>query len=327
LEITSVSAGEGVSFEAIGIPTSPGAKHVYTVNWAALSAGGEGVTLEIDADGDDIIERTVIADEDLTSEEFTLQTETTVDFEPDVLNLGNRAKVVTVYIELPEGFDVSQIDVSKVKLNDSVPALSKPVQIGDYDIDGVPDLMVKFDGARATGLLEAGRQIVTLTGRLGDGTLFAGINTIRVIGVGGTQAAEAESDLAVPEEVVAATEETPTATQSDAGDTDEASEPQEGVAFMLLEACQTISELGPENFSSEDAAIALTTTIDAMFAMLDDGLYFEALAVLDNDVLQRIDGCANTGEPDEDDWIRSIEGQAIVYPLVIETIELLESLI
>ena len=70
---------------------------------------------------------------------------------------------------------------------------------------------------------------------------------------------------------------------------------------MLLEACQTIGELDPENFDNEEAAIELTTTIDAMFAMLDDGLYLEALAVLDNDVLQRIDGCANTGEADEDD--------------------------
>lgn len=104
-------------------------------------------------------------------------------------------------------------------------------------------------------------------------------------------------------------------------------DPDEALAFMLLEACQTISELGPENFNSEESAIELTTTIDAMFAMLDDGQYFEALAVLDNDILQRIDGCANTGQADEDDWIRSIEGQASVYPLVIETMELLERLI
>jgi hypothetical protein len=33
------------------------------------------------------------------------------------------------------------------------------------------------------------------------------------------------------------------------------------------------------------------------------------------------------GEPDEDDWITSIEGQTSLYPLVIETVELLESLI
>jgi len=40
-----------------------------------------------------------------------------------------------------------------------------------------------------------------------------------------------------------------------------------------------------------------------------------------------IDGCANIGQPDGDDFVTSIEGQALLYPLVIETIELLESLL
>jgi len=38
-------------------------------------------------------------------------------------------------------------------------------------------------------------------------------------------------------------------------------------------------------------------------------------------------GCANIGQPNEDDWITSIEGQALLYPLLAETIELLESLL
>ena len=249
------------------------------------------------------------------------------DFDPDTINLQANGQYVTAYIELPEGFDISQIDVSSVRLNESVAALLKPIEVGDYDIDGIADLMVKFDCAHVAEVLEAGRQVVTLTGRLADGTLFAGLDTIRVMGSEGTQTTEAESDLAVPQEV-AATEEKPKSPK-DAGDTntDEALEPQEAAGFMLLEACQTISELGSENFDSEESAFELTTTIDAMFAMLDDGLYFEALVVLDNDILQRIDGCANAGQPDEDDWITSVEGQALVYPLVIETMELLESII
>ena len=104
-------------------------------------------------------------------------------------------------------------------------------------------------------------------------------------------------------------------------------EAQETVAFMLFEAGDIINELGAQSFSNEESAIELATTIDAMFVMLDDGLYFEAMAVLDNDILQRTDGCANTGQADENDWVTSIEGQALVYPLVIETIELLENLI
>ena len=56
-------------------------------------------------------------------------------------------------------------------------------------------------------------------------------------------------------------------------------------------------------------------------------MYFEALVVLEDDILVRTDGCATIGEPDEDDWITSFEGQEAVYPLVLETIEFLESLI
>ncbi len=329
VEIKSVQEGGEIAFRATDVPTSPGERHVYTVDWAALSAGEEGITLNIDADGDDIFERTVIADEDLTSEEFALQTETVIDFEPDVLNLANRAKVVTAYIELPEGFDVSAIDVSTIKLNDVVSALSRPTAIEDHDEDGVPDLMVKFDCAQVAKVLEAGRQVVTLTGRLAGGTLFAGIDTIRVIGSGSAAATEPQLEVIVPQESVAPKQGKPAAPEADAADTgaSESFDVKEGVAFMLSEVCQAISELGPENFDSEESAIELTTTIDAMFTMLDDGLYFEALAVLDSDVLQRTDGCANTGQPDEDDWVRSVEGQALVYPLVVETIELLESLL
>lgn len=103
-------------------------------------------------------------------------------------------------------------------------------------------------------------------------------------------------------------------------------EAQEAVGFMLFETDFIISELGLENFNSEESAIGLTNTIDAIFVMLDEGLYFEALVVLDNDVLQRTDGCANTDQPDEDDWIKSFEGQVLLYPLIIETIGLLENL-
>ena len=66
--------------------------------------------------------------------------------------------------------------------------------------------------------------------------------------------------------------------------------------------------------------------LDDVFMRLDEGMYFEALLVLEDDILARIDGCATIGEPDEDDWIISFEEQEAVYPLVLETIELLESL-
>ena len=181
LDIGYIKGGEIEVFTATDIPTSPNAVHQYTIDWDALSVGEEGVTLNIDNDGDGIFEQTVTADNDLTYDEFVLQTETVVDFDPDTLNLKSKGKFVTVYIELPEGFDVSEIDISRLTLNESVPALPKPIEIGDHDSDGIADLMVKFDRQQLIGLLEAGEQVIALTGQLTDGTPLAGIDTIRVI--------------------------------------------------------------------------------------------------------------------------------------------------
>ena len=317
-----------IIFEATDIPTSQGEIHEYIIDWEALSAAEEGVMLSIDADGDGIFERTVIADKDLTSEEFALQTKTVIDFEPDTLNLRSPGKVVTAYIELPEGFDVSDIVISSLKLKSSVSALSKPVKIGDYDEDGIADLMVKFDRQQVAEVLGSGTPTVTLTGRLSDETLFAGMDTIRVMGGQAAEATASQTESPVQQETATtAKENLPNVDDPDDTDTDEAFDPQEAVAFMLFEAGAIIDELGPGDLANEDSAIELAYAMDAVFVMCEDGLYTEALALLENDILQRTDGCANIGQPDEDDWITSIEGQILVYPLVVETIELLESLI
>lgn len=111
--------------------------------------------------------------------------EATIDFNPDTLNLKSKGKVVTVYIELPEGYDVEEIDISTVMLNGIVPALAHPTDVGDYDSDGVPDLMVKFDRSDVQDVLEPGNEVeVTVSGQLTDGTSFEGADTIRVIAKG-----------------------------------------------------------------------------------------------------------------------------------------------
>jgi hypothetical protein len=39
-----------------------------------------------------------------------------------------------------------------------------------------------------------------------------------------------------------------------------------------------------------------------------------------------MNGCGNMGEPDKNDWIITCEEQSKVYPLIIETIEDVRSL-
>jgi hypothetical protein len=105
----------------------------------------------------------------------------TLDFDPDTFNLGSQGQFVTTYIELPQGYNVSNIDISSLMLNISVPALSRPIEIGDYDSDGITDLMVKFDRQEVIEILEPGEQLVYLTGRLSDGTSLTGDEIIWVL--------------------------------------------------------------------------------------------------------------------------------------------------
>ncbi|MGD0496456.1 MAG: NosD domain-containing protein [Candidatus Bathyarchaeia archaeon] len=117
----------------------------------------------------------------------------TIDIDPGTLNLRSRGKWITCYVELPKGYNVSDINVTSVMLNDTVPVYPKAHAIGDYDEDGIPDLMVKFDRAEVidyimanvnmTELFEEKLMTVTLTitGKLNDGTPLQGNTKIRII--------------------------------------------------------------------------------------------------------------------------------------------------
>lgn len=105
-----------------------------------------------------------------------------IDFEPNTLNLKSQGKWITCYIELPEGYDVDDIDVSSMLLDEQVPAELRPSEIADNDEDGIADLMLKFDIADIQKILQPGNEVeITVTGELTDGTPFEGIDTIRVI--------------------------------------------------------------------------------------------------------------------------------------------------
>jgi hypothetical protein len=121
----------------------------------------------------------------------------TVDIDPDTLNLKSKGQWITSYIELPGGYNVSDIDIYSIRLNDTFPVsllpyppVPGPMEIGDYDSDGIPDLMVKFNRTALTSYIydvlgiKYGDVTLTISGNLTDGTLFEGIDTIKVIFVG-----------------------------------------------------------------------------------------------------------------------------------------------
>jgi hypothetical protein len=119
-----------------------------------------------------------------------LKLDANINIDPDTLNLRSRGKWITAYIELPEGYDVADIDVSSIFLNETIPAdPSAPITVGDHDHDGIPDLMVKFSRAEVISLILANVNIegrftpitLTMTGNLYDGMQFQGSDIIKTI--------------------------------------------------------------------------------------------------------------------------------------------------
>ncbi len=105
----------------------------------------------------------------------------TIDFDPDTLNTTSNGTWVVVYIELPAGYNVKDIDVSSIRLEGTIPAETRPYAIGDHDKDGIPDLMVKFKRSDAINVLPLGDSVpVHVTGKVGP-TTFDGVDVIRVM--------------------------------------------------------------------------------------------------------------------------------------------------
>ena len=116
---------------------------------------------------------------------YVIQYETSVDINPDTLNLKSNGQWITAYITLPEGYSVEDINVNTIKLKNT-DELEVTADWGEVQ-DGI--LMVKFDRSALTNQLgtadmsDGGKfYTVTLivTGLL-DGTPFEGIDTINVL--------------------------------------------------------------------------------------------------------------------------------------------------
>ena len=115
----------------------------------------------------------------------------TVDIDPHTLSLTSRGKWITAYIELPEGYNVSNIYVNSILLNDTILVdVEAPIAVGDYDLDDIPDLMVKFDRATMIewlGTIDFGEDTgkyyeisLTITGTVAV-TQFSGSDRIKVL--------------------------------------------------------------------------------------------------------------------------------------------------
>ncbi len=94
----------------------------------------------------------------------------TIDVKPDTLNLVSEGNNVTAYIELPIEYDVGNIDINTVLLNETVSPYLDTFIVGDYDGDGILDLMVKFDREEVIAIIpiQEGTVTITITGTIDD---------------------------------------------------------------------------------------------------------------------------------------------------------------
>ncbi len=115
----------------------------------------------------------------------------TIDIHPNPLNLKSRGKWITAYIELPEDHRASEINRATILLNASIPVDpfwdAKPLDsvIGDYDDNGISDLMVKFDRKVFSEFISEddslGKVTLTISGKLSNGTFFEGGATVETL--------------------------------------------------------------------------------------------------------------------------------------------------
>jgi len=112
----------------------------------------------------------------------------TVNVDPDTLNAsrpGAGPRNATVYIELPAGYNVADAAAASIQLfADGAPlaAQATPFEVGDADANGVPDLMVRFDGRAFTSALTPypGIVEVSVVGYLTSGEAFVGGDVVQV---------------------------------------------------------------------------------------------------------------------------------------------------
>lgn len=94
---------------------------------------------------------------------------------------------------------------------------------------------------------------------------------------------------------------------------------------VLNDTMDAINDIPPADLKNPNMANALTGKINAVLKMIEQEQYQGALDKLTNDILTKTDGCANGGEPDKNDWIKTCAEQEAVYNLLLEAISIVES--
>jgi hypothetical protein len=130
----------------------------------------------------------------------TPEIEATLFFDPDVINLASSCGYLMAFIELPEGYNLSDINVSTIMLNSTIPAEPSPTIIGDHNNNTIQDMMIVFNRTLASSYIilqgiSVGNITLLVTGKLAHGTAFKGLAVVRVSGLMGDVDCDGDVDL------------------------------------------------------------------------------------------------------------------------------------
>ncbi len=100
----------------------------------------------------------------------------------------------------------------------------------------------------------------------------------------------------------------------------------EDIILKLQETISCINSLSSQSFKDSNMKKALANKVNAVIDDATNGQYGGALRKLENDVMQRTDGCSKANKPDKNDWISACTAQDRVYELVMDATDMLEDL-
>jgi hypothetical protein len=102
-----------------------------------------------------------------------------IEIDPDRLHMDSKGKWVTCYIQPPDGYSVSEIDVDSILLEDLLEVQHSAVQGSTLAVKFYRQDLIVYIGL-VLGITPPDDVTLTVTGRLSDGFSFAGTDTIEV---------------------------------------------------------------------------------------------------------------------------------------------------
>lgn len=102
---------------------------------------------------------------------------------------------------------------------------------------------------------------------------------------------------------------------------------QGATTMTLQETITTINDIPLGDLKNKNMQNSLTRKVNAVLALIEQGEYADALDKLQNNLLDKNNGCATSGSPDKNDWIQDCAEQDQVYQLIMEAIDYVTPLV